>query len=358
VKYTSNGNNFVIIDETENKALSEEKKKAFAKKATDINFGIGCDNLIVIQKFCSKTLESINEDRNYWKNIPNNIKADFIFRMLEPDGNEALSCGNGLLCIADYLYKKYHLTKTEILTEIPSIQPKLIKLGTDSNFKKSYVNMGAPSRVPASLVNRSLVKIETEEIDKIHNVKVNFRSNDLNFLTNMREVTINGYLVFTGEPHLVVFVDNAFSVECIKKFFFIKNQTLETITHNFERRASFGKWLVNHIGFFLNKKNFDIFPSGINVNFAKIMKKKQAIIEYRTYERGINHETLSCGTGAIAVAYIAKKLNLIESKKITLMPYSCRLYDNEAKVVLKQSKKEWVLFGAPKLLFKGEYCNS
>jgi len=127
IKYTSNGNNFVIVDETDKIILSENDKKVFAKKATDINFGIGCDNFIILQKFSHQTLKGINKNRNYWDKIPINTKAKFIFRMLEPDGNEALSCGNGLLCIADYLFMRYQLTTAEILTEIPSVQPKLIK---------------------------------------------------------------------------------------------------------------------------------------------------------------------------------------------------------------------------------------
>jgi diaminopimelate epimerase len=312
VKYTSNGNNFVIVDETEAEYFSENEKKIFAKRATDVNFGIGCDNLIVLQKFSLKTINKINSERKYWREINIDDHAQFIFRMLEPDGNEALSCGNGLLCIANYLFIKYNIKKTKIWTEIPSIKPTIIELGTDSISKKSFVNMGAARRVGDNLVNRSAVECISDEVDKINNLKIVFRSNDLNFDSNITEINLNGYLVFTGEPHLVLFVDNAFSIDSIKNFFFIKNKKLKKLTKIHERRGNFGKWLVNHIGFFLNNKSREIFPSGINVNFARIVNKNLGIIDYRTYERGINHETLSCGTGAIAVAHVAKQLKLIK----------------------------------------------
>ena len=355
VKYSSNGNSFVIVDEIERSVLTENDKNIFAKKATDINFGVGCDNFIILQKYSTETLKEINKFRNYWNDRPNNNEAKFIFRMLEPDGNEALSCGNGLLCIANYLFRKYSITRSEILTESPSMRPRLLTIGTDSKTEKSFVNMGFARKVPDTLVNPCVVEEKTSEIDKISNLKIIFRSNDLNFLSNINEVYVDGYLVFTGEPHLVLFVDNAFSLEFINNFFFIKNERSKSISKNYERRANFGKWLVNHIGFFLNNKNHDIFPLGINVNFARVIDRNKGIIEYRTYERGINHETLSCGTGAIAVAHISKELNLVSKQVLTLMPYYCRLYDKKANVSLKQNKKNWILFGAPKLLFYGEF---
>jgi diaminopimelate epimerase len=234
----------------------------------------------------------------------------------------------------------------------------MIELGTDTITKKSFVNMGAARRVAANLVNRAAVESISDEVDKINTLKIVFRSNDLNFDPNITEISVNGYLVFTGEPHLVLFVDNAFSIDSIKNFFFIKDKKLKKIQKMHERRANYGKWLVNHIGFFLNNKSREIFPSGINVNLARIVNKNFGIIDYRTYERGINHETLSCGTGAIAVAHVAKQLKLIKGNNITLNPYYCRLYEKNASVILKQIDNKWSLLGAPKMVFVGTLCNS
>ena len=48
-KMSVNGNNFVILDETQQPVLSERQKSEFAYFATDTNFGVGCDNLLVVQ---------------------------------------------------------------------------------------------------------------------------------------------------------------------------------------------------------------------------------------------------------------------------------------------------------------------
>jgi diaminopimelate epimerase len=83
------------------------------------------------------------------------------------------------------------------------------------------------------------------------------------------------YVVNTGVPHAVVFVED-----------------LDQI-------------LVGEMGRLLR---FDprFAPEGVNVNFAKIGGNGQLAL--RTYERGIEAETLACGTGAAAVAFAAMKL--------------------------------------------------
>ena len=63
-KYTSYGNNFVILDETQKSVLTESEKTRFAYQATNINFGVGSDNFLVIQPFRPDILEEINNARN------------------------------------------------------------------------------------------------------------------------------------------------------------------------------------------------------------------------------------------------------------------------------------------------------
>lgn len=99
-----NGNNFVILDETQQPVLSEPQKSGFAYFATDTNFGVGCDNMLVVQACTDDTFMEINTHRTYWKQLPEASCADYVFRIFEPSGEEAHSCGNGLKCLANYQF--------------------------------------------------------------------------------------------------------------------------------------------------------------------------------------------------------------------------------------------------------------
>jgi len=88
-------------------------------------------------------------------------------------------------------------------------------------------------------------------------------------------------LVDTGVPHAVIFVDDLRSVDLKKIAPEIRYST-------------------------------EISPNGCNVNFAQLIGENRIAI--RTYERGVEDETLGCGTGAVAVALIAKKLNLVDEE--------------------------------------------
>jgi len=88
-------------------------------------------------------------------------------------------------------------------------------------------------------------------------------------------------LVNTGVPHAVIFVDDVKSVDLKKIAPKIRYST-------------------------------EISPDGCNVNFAQLVGKNKITI--RTYERGVEDETLSCGTGAVAVALVAKNLGIVDEE--------------------------------------------
>ncbi len=119
VKYTSYGNNFVVLDETQGQVLTEAEKSEFAFHATNTHFGVGCDNLLVLQPCNSATLADINRAHDYWETPPDPKAAQYLFRMFEPNGDEAYSCGNGLISVADYLSRRYGARSARVMTELP-----------------------------------------------------------------------------------------------------------------------------------------------------------------------------------------------------------------------------------------------
>ena len=170
IKYTSYGNNFVILDETFESVLTENEKSRFAYQATNINFGVGSDNLLIIQPCTPQILNDINRTRNYWSELPDSMNADYIFRMFEPDGVEAFSCGNGLMSAADYLFRHYGVRHAKMLTEIPTGRPKVVSIGTDPEKETNWANMVRPRPMPDNMVDPSIRKPTDDNFDIIQNI--------------------------------------------------------------------------------------------------------------------------------------------------------------------------------------------
>ncbi len=355
VKHTCFGNNFVIVDETRNPVLSEPEKQRFAYMATNQNFGIGSDNFLVVQACTPEVLSAINEHHHYWEKAPNADGARYIFRMFEPDGTEALSCGNGLMSIANYLFLQYGIDSTEIMTEIPNPVPRIVSIGTDLD-RSSWANMGEPRRVPPSLAALSFRKRFDEDIDLIEDIKIeNFRKSDMSeFSDDATSFSMKGYLVFTGEPHLVVFTDTGFSIPELSRIIFPHDASPNSDARSSQKRRSSSSAFVHFIGKALTRLYADQFPSGININFVRQVKETNTL-EYRCFERGIYRETLACGTGALAVACVAESLGLVEDDCIPVWPHRCRWHDDNAEIRVRKTSDGWVLHGRPSMLCEGTF---
>jgi diaminopimelate epimerase len=119
------GNDFVVIDAvTQEIKLSPEQIRLIA----DRHFGVGCDQLLLVEKALTK-------------------EADFGYRIFNADGNEVEQCGNGARCFARFVRDKGLTNKDEIAVETTSgiIYPRLESDG------QVTVNMGAPKFEPAEL---------------------------------------------------------------------------------------------------------------------------------------------------------------------------------------------------------------
>lgn len=186
--------------------------------------------------------------------ISSSEKADMKMRLLQPDASEAEMCGNGIRCLVKYAYDSGYInlgeTTVETIADVYHVQTR-----EDDNGFWVKVNMGKP------LVKRSDIPAKGNPDDDFINVD------------------LHGYpvsVVNTGVPHAVIFADD-----------------LDLDILDISPRIRFDQ----------------IFPIGANVNFVKVNSNNEITI--RTYERGVENETLSCGTGSVASAYISNLLGKV-----------------------------------------------
>lgn len=352
VKYTACGNKFVIVDEISQTILTEPEKKNFASQATDLYFGIGCDNFLVIQPCKTNILQEINQEHHYWDTLPvfNPDERTFIFRMFEPDGKEAYSCGNGLLCIAHYLFQTYQLDTVRILTQVPAVVPRLISIGFTASGQTSWSNMGPPGPIPSNLINSSLLTPYNDCIMMIQDLSISFSKSELIGLKEDIHLELSGYAIFTGEPHLVILTETGISSSTIADKLLESYQVKQLNSF----KTDYSSWIIHEIGMYFNRRYPQYFPEGLNINFIRVVDNR-GIIEQRTFERGVNRETWACGTGAVASAYIAHRLKLIAGCETQVLPYLCRLRNPNFHLRVKPIGADYFLYGQPLRLFDGVY---
>lgn len=251
-----------------------ENPSEAAIKVSDRHFGIGSDGLILIK--------------------PSEV-ADFRMDMYNADGSQAEMCGNGIRCVAKYVYD-YGLTdQTEISVEtLAGI--KYLKLQImDGKVVRITVNMGQPELVP----------------DKIPVQADGDRVVDEPIVVN--GVTYKMTCVSMGNPHCIVFIDDT------------ANFPLEEIGPMFE--------------------NHERFPKRVNTEFIQILNRNE--VNMRVWERG-SGETLACGTGACASA-VACVLNGLTEDEITL-----HLLGGDLSVRWDREENVVYMTGPAKVVFDGE----
>lgn len=219
------GNDYVYVNCMEK--MIEDPAKV-SKFVSDRHFGVGSDGLILI---CPSEL------------------ADFRMAMYNADGSEGEMCGNGIRCVAKYVYD-YGLTdKTSISVETKGGMKYLDLTVEEGKVRMVKVNMGSPILNPAQI---PILSEKEQFIDE--------------------PVEVDGVVyrmtgVSMGNPHVVIFVDDTSSLD------------LEKIGPSFE--------------------NHKLFPKRINTEFVQVLNDHE--INMRVWERG-SGETLACGTGTCASA--------------------------------------------------------
>lgn len=276
------GNDYVYINCVENNMLDGSE---LAIKVSDRHFGVGSDGLILIKA---------------------SDKADFYMDMYNADGSKSGMCGNGIRCVAKYVYD-YGLTdKTSISIETGSgIKYLDLKLGYETSLlgEKSKdkkvvevtVNMGAPITKPGLIP-----VISSMEVVKNMPILVGNKP---------YEITC----VSMGNPHAIVYVDNTKAID------------IEKIGPLFEHH--------------------EIFPQRTNTEFIHVVDRNT--INMRVWERG-SGETLACGTGACASVY-ACIMNELTDDEVTV-----KLLGGELKVRYDRENDTIFMTGAAKVVFEGE----
>lgn len=352
VKYTSCGNSFVIIDEIDETRLDEHARARLAWQAVNQYFGVGCDNLIVLQRCTAENLQAINEARGYWDCPPRADEAELLFRMFEPNGDEAFCCGNGLACVAHYLAERHGIERSSILTEIPLPFPRALNIGSSSFGRNGWVMLPPPRPTPPRLVDRQQLR-QVDGLDRLEALPIELRAHDLAPLSDETRLDISAWLVFTGEPHLVMYPETDLSLPELGGAMFSNSVPHHTDTSGVCHRVNFGTTLLRRIGYHLNRRHRAMFPVGINLNVVRV-DNDAGVIEYRTYERGIERETLACGTGAVAAVFATQALGLMQRDRYTVWPHRCRWYEPETRMDIHRTDDDsWVLQTAPRMLFEG-----
>lgn len=265
------GNDYVYVNCFEE---SVKNPAEVSKFVSDRHFGIGSDGLILIS--------------------PSAI-SDFRMNIYNADGSQAEMCGNGIRCVAKYVYD-YGLTdKTEISVEtLAGI--KYLRLQVENGKVASVeVNMGAPilepKEIPVAVEESPVVNVPVEVKGKIYHMTC----------------------VSMGNPHAIIFMNNVKDLDI----------------------AAIGPYFENHT----------VFPKRTNTEFVEVLDRNT--VNMRVWERG-SDETLACGTGACATT-VACILNDKTESEVTV-----HLLGGDLKIRWDREANQVYMTGPATVVFDGE----
>ena len=274
------GNDYVYVDCT--KEVIPDIA-ATAVRVSDRHFGIGSDGLILIKS---------------------SEVADFEMDMYNADGSRGKMCGNGIRCVAKYVYDHGLTNKTEITVDTQAGIKTLQLTVCDGKVSKVRVDMGEPVLIPQEIpVKASVLELADDRREAIV-------AQPFTVANSSYDITC----VSMGNPHCITFID-----EDVRSF------PLEAIGALFEKH--------------------ELFPEGVNTEFVNIIDKEH--LRMRVWERG-SGETLACGTGACAVA-VASYLNGFTGRKVDV-----ELMGGHLEIVYDAATNHVFMTGPATEVFSGE----
>lgn len=265
------GNDYVYVNGFENKI---ENPNELSKYVSNRNFGVGSDGLIIIN--------------------PSNV-ADFKMSMYNADGSEGKMCGNGIRCVAKYVYDNKMTDKTIITVETLSGIKTLVLNVEDDKVKTVRVDMGSP------ILEAKEVPVIFDK-NKVINEPIMIHNNEYGITC-----------VSMGNPHAITFVEDTDALE------------IEQIGPMFEKH--------------------EIFPDRVNTEFIQVIDRQT--IKMRVWERG-SGETLACGTGACA-SVVACVLNNKTDNAVTV-----KLLGGDLLIEYDVEKNTVFMTGPARISFTGE----
>jgi diaminopimelate epimerase len=257
-KYSSTGNDFILIDNRESLVsgnLSEKAKKLCARRT-----GIGADGLVLLE---------------------NHSEYDFEMKIINADGSTAEMCGNATRAIIHFAHNE-------------------LKLKKENHYTFKTLNS-----TYNGVVSDKEMKVQMTELSDIREVSDDF------------EDYKTALYLDTGVPHLVLEVEEL-------EDFPVYNTGKEY-------------------------RHFEKFEKGANVDFFEVVDKDKQWISLRTYERGVEDETLSCGTGVTATAIACHK-NWGWTGTI-----NCMTHGGLLKVELNDDLSKVYFSGPVDLVYKGSF---
>lgn len=228
------GNNYIYVNCFEEN-LPEEMLSDIAIRVSCVNTGIGSDGMILI---CPSA------------------NADFKMRVFNNDGSEAKNCGNGLRCVARFVFDRGLTDKKEFTIE------------TLGGIVFAKINLEG-AEVDSVTVDMGIPRLRKREIPMLGDEEEQVINESHQFGDQTFALTA----VSMGNPHAVIFVNDVDQVD------------VEGIGKKIE-------WST-------------LFPERVNVEFIRV--KSEGELDFRVWERG-SGITQACGTGACA-AVVAAVLN-------------------------------------------------
>ena len=274
------GNDYVYVDCTK-EVIPNISETAI--RVSDRHFGIGSDGLILIKA---------------------SDVADFEMDMYNADGSRGKMCGNGIRCVAKYVYDHGLTDKTTITVNTLSGIKTLKLTVEDGKVSKVRVDMGEPELIPAQVpVKASVLGLADDRREAIvaEPLEIKGRSYDIT-------------CVSMGNPHCITFIG-----EDVRDF------PLEEVGPVFEKH--------------------ELFPEPVNTEFINVIDKDH--LRMRVWERG-SGETLACGTGACAVA-VASYLNGFTGRSVDI-----ELLGGHLEVVYDEKTNHVFMTGPATEVFSGE----